>query len=143
VEIYDLHPNYQQKQEVCAAKLGELLPYTNLFANMAKQATIKLRHARNPQAYRILLQKANVKTGNCFIASIAFENRNDPTLILLRQFRNQVLATNRLGRSFIRLYYSYSPGIANRLQHFSAVKCCLKKTLPPFAKTLKFLFKLR
>lgn len=142
VEIYDLHSNYQQKQEICAAKLGELLPYTNLFANLAKQAAIKVRHARNPQAYRLLLQKANIKTGNCFIASIAFENRNDPTLVLLRQFRNQVLATNGPGRSFIRLYYSYSPGIANRLQHFSAVKSFLQKTLPPLAKILKFLFKL-
>ena len=139
VEIYDLHSQYQQ---ICAAKLGELLPYTNLFASVAKQATIKVRHARNPQAYRLMLQKANIKTGNCFIASIAFENRNDPTLILLRRFRNQVLAASRPGRSFIRFYYSYSPGVANRLQHFSAAKYILQKILPPLAKILKFLFKL-
>jgi hypothetical protein len=143
VEIYDLHPNYTSKQESHAAKLGELLPYTNLFSNMAKQAHIKVRHAKNPQAYRILLRKANIKTGNCFIASIAFENRNDPTLIILRQFRNQVLITNRIGRHFVQAYYRFSPALANRLQHYSAPKRILRQLLPPFATALKVLFKLR
>lgn len=142
VEIYDLHPTYQNRQTECASKLGELLPYTNLFATIAKHATIKLRHAKNPKAYRTLLQKANIKTGNCFIASIAFEDRNDPTLVLLRKFRSQVLVTNPWGKRFVRSYYHYSPAIANRLQHFSAAKYLLRQILPPFAKALKVLFKL-
>lgn len=143
VEIYDLHPTYADKQQVCAAKLGELLPYTNLFSTMAKQATVKMRHAKNPQAYRTLLQKANIKTGNCFIASIAFDDRNDPTLVILRQFRNQVLATRAPGRQFVRFYYRFSPGLANRLQHFSAIRQLLRWCLPPSARLLKRLFKLK
>jgi hypothetical protein len=142
VEIYDLHAQYKERQEACAVKVGELLPYTNLFANLVKNAAIKTRHGNNPAAYRKLLQAANVKTGNCFIASIAFEDRNDPTLVTLRQFRSQVLIRTSLGKTFVRSYYRYSPAIANRLQHFSAIKTVLRRVLPVFAKILKYLFKL-
>ncbi len=143
VEIYDLHPHYKNRQEVCAVKVGELMPYTNLFANMAKHAAIKSRHGNNPVAYRKLLQSANIKTGNCFIASIAFEDRNDPTLVILRQFRSQVLMRTSLGKPFVRAYYHYSPALANRLQHFSAAKLTLRRVLPILAKILKYLFKLQ
>lgn len=143
IEIYDLHPNYTAKQESCATKLGELLPYTNLFATLAKQAAIKVRHAKNPRAYQTLLKKANIKTGNCFIASVAFPDRQDPTLVTLRQFRNQILATSFLGRRFVRFYYSYSPAVANRLQHKPSAKKLLHWVLPPLARCLKVLFKLR
>jgi hypothetical protein len=143
VEIYDLHAQYKERQEACAAKVGELLPYTNLFANIAKHSAVKMRHAKNPTAYRKILQSANIKTGNCFIASIAFEDRNDPTLVILRQFRSQVLLRSVLGKNFVRAYYRYSPAAANRLQHFSAAKRLLRTVLPPFGALLKFLFKLR
>lgn len=142
VEIYDLHGQYKNRQEACAAKLGELMPYTNLFANLAKNAAIKARQGNNPSAYRKLLQAANIKTGNCFIASIAFEDRNDPTLVTLRQFRSQVLIRTSAGKHFVRAYYRYSPALANRLQHFSAAKLTLRRVLPVFAKILKYLFKL-
>ena len=142
VEIYDLHTQYKNRQEECAVKVGELMPYTNLFANLAKNAATKSRQGNNPTAYRKLLQAANIKTGNCFIASIAFEDRNDPTLVTLRQFRSQVLIRTSAGKHFVRAYYRYSPALANRLQHFSAAKLTLRRVLPVFAKILKYLFKL-
>ncbi len=142
VEIYDLHAQYKERQEACAKKVGELMPYTNLFANLAKNAAIKARQGNNPAAYRKLLQAANIKTGNCFIASIAFEDRNDPTLVILRQFRSQVLIRTSAGKNCVRAYYRYSPALANRLQHFSAVKLILRRVLPVLAQILKYLFKL-
>ncbi len=142
VEIYDLHPQYKERQEVCAVKVGELLPYTNLFTNMVKLAVLKTRHGNNAAAYKKILQSANVKTGNCFIASIAFDSRNDPTLVILRQFRSRVLARTTFGKAFVRFYYRFSPAFANRLQHFSAVKAVLRGGLPVLAKILKYLFKL-
>lgn len=143
VEIYDLHEKYAAKQEDFATKLGELVSFTNLFTSIIKTASVKKKIARNPRAYKILLKSANVKTGNCFIASIAFESRNDPTLVILRSFRNQVLATNTIGRLFIRLYYRWSPGLANRLQHQKWVKSSLHKLLPPLALCLKHFFSLK
>lgn len=143
VEIYDLHPNYHRKQEQAAVKLGELVSYTNLFTSIIKAASAKRKIAKNPRAYRALLKTANVRTGNCFIASIAFESRNDPTLITLRAFRDQVLSASPIGRIFVRTYYRWSPGLANRLQHYQKVKNLLRQVLPPFAACLKRVFSLK
>jgi hypothetical protein len=143
VEIYDLHPNYAQKQEEFAVKLGELVSYTNLFTSIVKVASAKRKFSKNPRAYRAILKAANVKSGNCFIASIAFESRNDPTLVILRAFRNQVLTPHPAGKTFVRLYYKWSPGLANRLQHHKWVKKVLKTVLPPIALCLKRVFSLK
>lgn len=143
VEIYDLHQNYARKQELCAQKLGELVSYTNLFTSIIKVAHVKKKIGRNTRAYKILLKTANVRSGHCFIASIAFESRNDPTLITLRAFRNDVLAKTFLGKSFIRTYYRWSPGLANRLQHYPWVKKALRRVLPSFALCLKRVFSLK
>lgn len=143
VEIYDLHPNYSKKQEECASKLGELVSYTNLFTSIIKTASTKKSSAKNPRAYKMLLKSANIKTGNCFIASIAFESRNDPTLVILRAFRNQILSTNTPGKSLVRFYYRWSPGLANRLQHHKWIKTALRAVLPPFALCLKRVFSLK
>lgn len=143
VEVYDLHSNYANKQELAAQKLGELVSHTNLFTSIIKAAHVKRKIARNKRAYKVLLKTANVSSGNCFIASIAFESRNDPTLIILRAFRNQILAQHSLGKAFIRTYYRWSPGLANHLQHSSSVKMVLRRVLPPFALCLKRVFSLK
>lgn len=142
VEIYDAHPSYYKKQEECATKLGELVSYTNLFTSIIKKASARKARAQNPRAYKMLLRAANIKTGNCFIASIAFESRNDPTLIILRAFRNEILSSHFIGKSFVRLYYRWSPGLANRLQHHKWIKTALRAILPPFALCLKRVFSL-
>jgi len=143
VEIYDLHPNYWPKQEECATKLGELLSYTNLFTTIVKKASVKRKHARNPKAYKILLKATHVSHGFCFIATAAYPDRNDPTVKTLRQFRDQILVRHASGRAFIRVYYAYSPGLANRLQHNDFARKILRKALPQAAASVKLLFKLQ
>lgn len=137
VEIYDMHPKYKEKQEAAAQKLGELMSYTNLFSTIVKRASIKRKHSKNPVAYKILLKAAHVSHSHCFIASVAYPDRRDPTVMILRQFRNEVLAKNAAGRRFIRFYYSWSPGVANRLQHWASARAILRLTLPLLAKALK------
>lgn len=143
VEIYDLHENYWEKQHAAALKLGEMMSYTNLFTSIVKRATLKRKTAKNPAAYKALLKTANVSHSKCFIASVAYPDRNDPTVTILRQFRNQVLARHPLGRSATRFYYSWSPGLANRLQHSQIARFLLRLTLPWLAAGLKWLFDLK
>jgi hypothetical protein len=137
VEIYDLHPKYKEKQESSAKILGELMSYTNLFSTIVKKASVKRKHARNPAAYKVLLKAAHVSHGHCFIASIAYPDRHDPTVVDLRRFRSQYLLQRAWGRAFVRLYYSWSPGLAFRLRKYESVKVFLRFTLPPLAKFLK------
>jgi uncharacterized protein YciI len=52
------------------------------------------------------------KKGFCYIATAVYKNPEHPNVILLKTFRDKHLATNKLGRAFIRSYYSISPAIS-------------------------------
>ena len=68
-------------------------------------------------------------TARCFIATAAYGSPIDPHVKILRQFRDEYLVTNKLGRKFVHIYYSYSPKLAKLIsQHvyFKAVtRICL------------------
>lgn len=143
VEIYDLHSNYHGRQEEAAIKLGEFISYTNLFSGVVKIANFKRTRAKNPRAYKLFLKSANVDQARCFIASVAYPDRNDPTVQILRLFRGRVLMSSVFGRLLVSLYYRFSPGLAYRLQSSSSAKYLLRAVLPPFAACLKRLFNLQ
>lgn len=48
----------------------------------------------------------------CFIATAAFGDYDDPTVLALRRFRDEHLSKCSWGRAFIRLYYKMSPPMA-------------------------------
>lgn len=52
------------------------------------------------------------KSEGCFIATAAAGSYDHPTVYDLRKFRDEVLSTNSMGRSFIKFYYKHSPIIA-------------------------------
>jgi hypothetical protein len=54
---------------------------------------------------------------NCFIATGAFADYDSPPVKLLREFRDERLLTNRLGRKFVHWYYGWSPPAAIWLLH--------------------------
>ncbi len=53
-----------------------------------------------------------LKESQCFIATAAFRSAKDPAVLLLREFRDLVLARSALGRMFIQAYYRWSPAAA-------------------------------
>lgn len=55
-------------------------------------------------------------TDGCYIATMAYGNYNHPQVIELRNFRDQFLSKSVLGRSFIRIYYKYSPILVENLE---------------------------
>jgi endonuclease YncB( thermonuclease family) len=50
-------------------------------------------------------------TAGCFIATAAYGSPIAPHVMILRQFRDKYLITNKLGRGFVNLYYFYSPDL--------------------------------
>jgi hypothetical protein len=52
---------------------------------------------------------------NCFIATAAFRSTDTAPVLMLRQFRDQVLLRSVPGKSFVRWYYNWSPSAAEWL----------------------------
>ncbi len=56
-----------------------------------------------------------LKESNCFVATASFRNGRAPGVMLLRNFRDEVLYRFDLGRDFIGWYYTYGPVAADWL----------------------------
>ena len=64
---------------------------------------------------RMSINPASDKKG-CYIATVCYGDFNAPEVMVFRQYRDNVLSKNFLGRFFIALYYSISPSISNYLK---------------------------
>jgi hypothetical protein len=70
--------------------------------------------------------------GGCFIATAAFGSIMEPHVKLLRLFRDRFLLVNNIGKGFVRLYYQYSPPIAEYISEHESLRTAVRWTLLPF-----------
>ncbi len=52
---------------------------------------------------------------SCFIATAVYQDYYAPEVIALRRFRDETLERSVTGRAFAKIYYKYSPPIAEFL----------------------------
>jgi hypothetical protein len=69
--------------------------------------------------------------GGCFIATAAYGSSMEPHVMVLRDFRDSVLLTNNVGRSFVELYYNYSPSVADFIASHDTVRFIVRWSLMP------------
>lgn len=55
------------------------------------------------------------KSEGCYIATMAYGDYDHPSVMILRQFRDERLLTNYVGRLFVSFYYWISPKIVKAL----------------------------
>jgi cold shock CspA family protein len=77
------------------------------------------------------------RKGYCFIATAVYEDYNHPQVMILRQFRDKYLLTNRLGTKFVDVYYKYSPVYADYVKDKKLFAYPIKKLLDGFVFILK------
>jgi len=69
--------------------------------------------------------------GGCFIATASYGSPMEPHVKLLRQFRDGFLFTNAMGRTFVRLYYIYSPPVADFISGHESLRMVVRWSLLP------------
>ncbi len=75
----------------------------------------------------------------CFIATAAYGSYGTTEVKILRNFRDQYLLTNNIGRDFVRLYYAYSPSLAGFVSESALLKHTVKLMLTPVVAGSLFL----
>jgi hypothetical protein len=68
---------------------------------------------------------------SCFIATAAFGSSMAPEVESFRQFRNQYLMTNPVGKAFVHFYYKHSPYYANLIAESEVAKAAVRAALWP------------
>ena len=69
--------------------------------------------------------------GGCFIATAAYGSLMEPHVKILRDLRDRFLLVNMLGKGFVRLYYNYSPPIANFITKHDSLRAMVRISLLP------------
>ncbi len=71
------------------------------------------------------------KKKGCFIATAAFGSPLEPHVKLLRKFRDRVLLDSSIGRSFVNIYYKYSPPLADFIARYDILRFMVRWGLIP------------
>jgi hypothetical protein len=67
----------------------------------------------------------------CFIATAAYGSLMEPHVKILRDFRDRFLLGNTMGLSLVRLYYNYSPPMADFIKKHDNLRAMVRISLLP------------
>jgi hypothetical protein len=68
---------------------------------------------------------------NCFIATAAYGSCMEPHVMILKDFRDTYLIPCALGRTFVRIYYKYSPQLAQFISRHDMLKAVVRISILP------------
>jgi hypothetical protein len=74
----------------------------------------------------------------CFIATAAYGSRMANEVVILRNFRDNVLLQTSVGRSFVKFYYEVSPPLANYIRSNKILKVPTRLALTPVIYGIKY-----
>jgi len=131
-------------------RVNEAWDVTTTIGSMDLRQDFRARYTQNRTSLSNLkTQLAAVNTGGgrssggssgssgCYIATMAYGDYDHPQVIILRQFRDEVLDKSTFGKWFIRTYYHYSPKLVEILKNQRTVNSIIRKALNQFIKLIK------
>jgi len=128
-------------------KVDEAWDVTITIGSMDLRQDFRTRYNQNRTSLSNLktqLAAANTGGGSggggnsgCYIATMAYGDYDNPQVMILRQFRDEVLDKSVFGKWFIKAYYHYSPKLVERLKNHKTVNIIIRKVLNQFIKLIK------
>tara|TARA_B110000240_G_scaffold33683_1_gene36491 strand:- start:5423 stop:6463 length:1041 start_codon:yes stop_codon:yes gene_type:complete len=107
-----------------------------------RQETIRIINAKEVKysAPEIMYRNnltASSENGNCFIATLCYDDLNHTNLVLLRNFRDKFLLNNNFGKFLVNTYYEISPKFIVLLNKKSIFTTVIKKLIiEPFVSII-------
>lgn len=112
-------------------------PVINMPSTIPGPATIQVTAEDGTlQTYTVNLEYID----ECFIATAAFGSKFEPAVVLLRQFRDQFLLSNKPGTAFVNFYYHNSPPIARMIAQSEPLKIGVRILLTPIIAIVYMFF---
>lgn len=138
MRIYDTNPRYGDRMMSSAQKCAEFLPFSTVYPDIMKSAEQFARTAKNPNVAKQFLKMTRSQRGPCFVADAAFaENPNATELVILRQYRDNVLRRTPRGRKCIAFYYRHSPPVARWIRKSQLKSRATRWLITKIAATMK------
>jgi hypothetical protein len=131
-------------------RVDEAWEVTTTIGGMDLRQDFRTRYSQNRNSLSNLkTQLAEINTGGrtgggrtgggggCYIATMAYGDYDHPQVMILRQFRDEVLDKSSFGKWFIKIYYHYSPRLVEKLKNKQTINIIIRKTLNQFIKLIK------
>ncbi len=93
-------------------------------------------------SYMVIESEEESSEWGCFIATAAYGSFLNPHVKILRDFRDEFLISNFLGRKFVHLYYQYGPFIANHIEKYGSLRFLTRQALLPLIGVSSFSLKI-
>lgn len=93
----------------------------------------------NSDGYEIWGQ-INYALDECFIATAAYGSKFEPSVALLRNFRDDYLLRSSFGHTLVDLYYDYSPPMANYIAQDEVCRSITRILLTPVLAVVYFFY---
>tara|TARA_B100000959_G_scaffold268278_1_gene312783 strand:+ start:2671 stop:2970 length:300 start_codon:yes stop_codon:yes gene_type:complete len=89
---------------------------------------------RNP--YRLAEYPTRKSGTGCFIATAAYGTPFTNEINILRNWRDRWLLRRRVGRLFVKIYYTFSPPVASNIAKSEVKRAQTRRILKPIIKIL-------
>lgn len=109
--------------------------YTEKFRNILTEIKEGLPEEEKAQIKSESIQ--NPSPSACYIATAVYGSYDAPEVMVLRQFRDEVLLPTFFGRMFVKTYYKLSPPVANRLRNAKKINKFVRNILDKWVDHLQ------
>jgi hypothetical protein len=137
---------------VASNALGACIEFANRSHDAAKAMTImtmigelfmdlslKERYNKNFQIMlsNVAVASKKASSGGCYIATMVYGSYDAPEVLILRKYRDSVLAQRAIGKVFIKYYYRLSPVFVARYKNNMTIHAIAKRLLDSIVRRLK------